>query len=58
MYHDTALTQKAATGDVNEKTWLKLGFSKKSWFGIDSYVAPLGAQAWQGRSAHINAMIN
>lgn len=46
-----------ATGNVNLKTWQKLGFSKSSWYGIDSYVAPLGAQAWQGRSAHIEAMI-
>lgn len=47
-----------ATGNVNEKTWVKMGFSKKSWTSIDSYVAPLKAQAWQGRKAHINAMIN
>jgi len=47
-----------ATGNVNLKTWQKMGFSKNSWYGIDSYVAPLKAQAWQGRSAHIEAMIN
>lgn len=46
-----------ATGNVNEKTWVKLGFSKSSWKSIDSYVAPLGAHAWNGRSAHIEAMI-
>lgn len=46
-----------ATGNVDLKTWQKMGFSKGSWFGIDSYVAPLQAQAWQGRSAHIEAMI-
>ncbi|GAD16422.1 DUF5776 domain-containing protein [Lentilactobacillus otakiensis] len=46
------------TGNVNEKTWLKMGFSKKAWTGIDSYVAPLKAHAWNGRSAHIEAMIH
>lgn len=46
-----------ANGNVDLKTWQKLGFSKKSWYGIDSYVAPLKAYAWQGRKAHINAMI-
>ena len=45
------------TGNVNEKTWVKLGFSKSSFKSIDSYVAPLGAHAWNGRSAHIEAMI-
>ncbi|NRO73839.1 hypothetical protein IMAU20067_00673 [Lactobacillus helveticus] len=34
-----------------------MGFSKKSWYGIDSYVAPLKAKAWQGRKAHVEAMI-
>lgn len=47
-----------ATGDVNLTTWERMGFSKKSWFGIDNYVAPLGAYAWQGRRAHIEAMIH
>ncbi|AKP64243.1 periplasmic protease [Levilactobacillus koreensis JCM 16448] len=45
------------TGNVNEKTWVKLGFSKSSWTSIDAYVAPLGAHAWNGRTEHINAMI-
>ncbi|WP_283680216.1 DUF5776 domain-containing protein [Lentilactobacillus sp. Marseille-Q4993] len=45
------------TGNVDEKTWLKMGYSKKAWTGIDSYIAPLKAQAWQGRKAHIEAMI-
>lgn len=47
-----------ATGNVNVKTWVKMGFSRKSWFSIDSYIAPLKAYSWQGRRAHINAMIN
>lgn len=46
-----------ATGNVNEATWVKMGYTKKSWTAIDSYVAPLGAYAWQGRKAHIEAMI-
>ena len=29
-----------------------------TWYGIDSYVAPLNAKAWQGRKAHVEAMIN
>ncbi|MFC6275142.1 DUF5776 domain-containing protein [Levilactobacillus tangyuanensis] len=47
-----------ATGNVNKTTWLKMGYSKAAWTGIDSYIAPLGAHAWQGRTAHINAMIH
>lgn len=47
-----------ATGNVDEKTWVKMGFSKSSWKSIDAYVAPLKAYAWQGRTAHINAMIH
>lgn len=46
------------SGNVNEQTWLKMGFSKKAWTGIDRYVAPLKAHAWDGRSAHIEAMIH
>ncbi|WP_372791779.1 DUF5776 domain-containing protein [Lentilactobacillus sp. SPB1-3] len=46
-----------ATGNVDEATWVKMGYSKNSWTSIDSYIAPLGAKAWQGRSAHIEAMI-
>lgn len=45
------------TGDVDQKTWTKLGLGKKLFKQIDSYTAPLGAQAWEGRKAHIEAMI-
>lgn len=45
------------TGNVDEKTWVKMGFTKSSWTSIDRYIAPLGAHAWNGRSAHIEAMI-
>lgn len=47
-----------ATGIVDKQTWVKLGFSEKSWTSIDSYVAPLKAYAWDGRQKHIEAMIN
>lgn len=46
-----------ATGNVNEATWVKMGFSKSSWKSIDSYIAPLGAHAWNTRKQHIEAMI-
>lgn len=45
------------TGNVDLKTWQKLGFSKKEWTAIDSYVAPLSVMPWQGRKAHVEAMI-
>ncbi|MBT8907828.1 hypothetical protein BTI73_06335 [Lactobacillus delbrueckii subsp. bulgaricus] len=45
------------TGNVDQKTWTKLGLGKKLFKQIDSYTAPLGAQAWEGRKAHIEAMI-
>lgn len=47
-----------ATGIVDKKTWVAMGFSEKSWTSIDSYVAPLKAYAWDGRQKHIEAMIN
>ncbi|MDK7325447.1 C40 family peptidase [Lactobacillus mulieris] len=46
------------TGIVDLATWLKLGFIKETWYGIDSYVAPLGAGKNASREEHINAMIN
>lgn len=45
------------TGNVDLATWQKMGFSKKDWFGIDSYIAPLAVSAKDGRKAHIEAMI-
>lgn len=47
-----------ATGVVNLATWLKLGLSRASWTGIDSYIQPLGAQWYNNRSEHIEAMIH
>lgn len=35
----------------------KLGLGKKLFKQIDSYTAPLGAQAWEGRKAYIEVMI-
>lgn len=46
------------TGIVDLATWLKLGFIKETWYGIDSYIAPLGAGKNASREDHINAMIN
>lgn len=66
-YHQVHYTQVKPYGTVGYnlyrgyegiKTWQKLGFSKASWYDIDNYIAPLRAQAWQGRSAHIEAMIH
>ncbi|WP_276804152.1 NlpC/P60 family protein [Lactobacillus hominis] len=45
------------TGNVDVNTWQKLGFTRNSFYDIDSYIAPLGASKTQGRSAHIEAMI-
>lgn len=45
------------TGNVDIKTWKKLGFSETSWYSIDQYIAPLKAFAWDGRKEHIEAMI-
>ncbi|WP_412059784.1 C40 family peptidase [Lactobacillus delbrueckii] len=42
------------TGNVDQT---KLGLGKKLFKQIDSYTVPLGAQAWKGRKAHIEAMI-
>ena len=46
-----------ATGDVDEQTWTKMGFSKSSWTSIDSYIAPMKVTTKNGRKAHIEAMI-
>lgn len=45
------------TDNVDQKTRTKLGLGKKLFKQIDSYTAPLGAQAWESRKAHIEAMI-
>lgn len=45
------------TGNVDVKTWVKLGFKKSDFYDIDKYVAPLGAKITQGNKAHIEAAI-
>ncbi|HBF73853.1 MAG TPA: peptidase [Lactobacillus sp.] len=45
------------TGNVDETTWVKMGFSKSSWTSIDSYVAPLTVTTKDSRKAHVEAMI-
>lgn len=45
------------TGNVDVKTWVKLGFKKSDFYNIDKYVAPLGAKITQGNKAHIEAAI-
>lgn len=46
------------TGIVDLATWKAIGFSEDSWYGIDSYVAPLRTSISSSRSDHIEAMIN
>ena len=46
------------TGVVNLATWEAMGFSENTWYGIDSYVAPLRTNITSTRSDHIEAMIN
>ncbi|MBB1062618.1 NlpC/P60 family protein [Limosilactobacillus fastidiosus] len=47
-----------ATGWVDFNTWKALGLPADQWTSIDSYIAPLGAGAGQGRAAHIESMIS
>lgn len=46
------------TGVVNLATWKAMGFVESTWYGIDSYVAPLQTNITSTRSDHIEAMIN
>ncbi|WP_338231758.1 C40 family peptidase [Companilactobacillus muriivasis] len=46
------------TGVVNLATWKAMGFVESTWYGIDSYVAPLQTNMTSTRSDHIEAMIN
>lgn len=46
------------TGVVDLKTWEAMGFVESTWYGIDSYVAPLQTNITSTRSDHIEAMIN
>lgn len=46
------------TGITDLATWEAMGYSENSWYGIDSYVAPLQTGINSSRSDHIEAMIN
>lgn len=47
-----------ATGHVNKATWLKMGFSEKDWYYLDSYVTPIKVNPSSTKEDHINAMVN
>lgn len=64
-YYDASLVKNVQrqhglpqTGWVDFNTWKALGLQPNLWTAIDSYVAPLAVRPGQGRSAHIEAMIN
>ncbi|MFD1433116.1 C40 family peptidase [Lacticaseibacillus yichunensis] len=46
-----------ANGVVDLATWKKLGLSASLWTSLDRYVHPLGAQWYNDRSEHIEAII-
>lgn len=46
-----------ATGKVNKATWLKMGFSEKDWYYLDSYVTPIKVNPSSTKADHINAMV-
>lgn len=47
-----------ATGVVNLKTWMAMGFSKKSWSTLGAYVSPIKVNPSSTKKQHIDAMIN
>lgn len=46
-----------ATGKVNLETWRKLGFSKSSWYYLDSYVSPIKITPRSTKNQCIKAFI-
>lgn len=46
-----------ATGVVDKKTWLKMGYRERGWYYTDSYVIPLKVKKNSKKNAHINAMV-
>lgn len=46
-----------ATGNVDKKTWLKMGFSEKSWYQMGAYTSPIGVDLTYTKKQCINAMI-
>lgn len=64
-YYDASLVKNVQrrhglpqTGWVDFNTWKALGLQPNLWTAIDSYTSPLAVRPGQGRSAHIEAMIN
>lgn len=45
------------TGIVDEKTWIKMGFSKDSWYTLGAYKSPLEIDATSTKKECIEAMI-
>ena len=45
------------TGVVDKKTWLKMGFSSKSWYSLGAYVTPVKVNPASTKSQHIETMI-
>ncbi len=47
-----------ATGNVNKKTWLAMGFSESSWYDLGTYCTPIKVNGASKKQAYINAMLN
>lgn len=46
------------TGNVNKATWLKMGYSEKSWKNMGAYVSPIKVNPSSTKKQHIEAMID
>jgi cell wall-associated NlpC family hydrolase len=46
------------TGIVDKKTWLKMGFSEKSWNNLGAYASPIRVNPSSTKKDHIEAMIS
>lgn len=46
-----------ATGIVNKKTWLAMGFSEQEWTALSAYVSPIKVNPSSTKKQHIEAMI-
>ncbi|MCQ4635604.1 NlpC/P60 family protein [Anaerovorax odorimutans] len=47
-----------ATGVVDKKTWMKMGFSESSWSSLGAYVSPIKVNPSSTKKDHIEAMIS
>lgn len=47
-----------ATGNVDKKTWLKMGYSAASWKNLGAYVSPIKVNPSSTKKQHIEAMID